>query len=175
MLKNRFKTKKKDKKILSVILAIAVVFTSIPTIGFINGTKEVSAAVSYSPKKIGVSLMCKDMLSGTNDDDVYKKLVRVNSLKEDSKSGSAFNNVGMVGLTYQNRHGDAGKSYRVNLKSDKYRALYDLAKKDQIEQSISANVKNHNHRSTKRHWNKIKQYGKIIFGYPVDETDNSFK
>lgn len=175
MQKYRFKTKKKGKKILSVILAVAVVITSIPVIGFIKGTAEVSAAVSYSPKKIGVSLMCKDMLSGTNDDDVYKKIVRVNSLKEDSKGGSAFNNVGMVGLTYQNRHGDAGKSYRVNLKSDKYRALYDLAKKGQIEQSISANVKNHNHRSTKRHWNKIKQYGKIIFGYPVDQTDNSFK
>lgn len=171
MRNHGFTTKGKGKKILSVILAASLFTTSISAIGFLQGTMEVKAAVTYSPKKIGVSLMCADMLSGSYADDVYKNIVRTSS---SSTSGSVFNNVGMLGLTYQTRHGDAGKSYRVNLKS-KYSGLYDLAKKNQIEQSISANVKNHNHRSTKRHWNKIKQYGKIIFGYPVDKTDNWFK
>ena len=55
------------------------------------------------------------------------------------------------------------KSYRASLKDEKYSGLYDLAKKGQIQtKAFSANVKNHNHRSTKRHWNKIKQYCKVI-------------
>lgn len=174
MLKHKFKIAVNKSKIISTVLTVAIVVTSIPVVEFFRGTQDVGAAVTYSPKKIGVSLMCKDMLSGSNDDNVYNALTRTNSLTEDSGGGSAFNNVGMLGLTYQNRHGDAGKSYRANLKSDKYKGLYDLAKKGQIEQSLSANVKNHNHRSTKRHWNKIKQYCKIIFGYPTSSGNGSF-
>ena len=174
MPKHRFKTLKQSKKILSTILATAIVVTSIPAVEFFRGAVNVNAAVTYEPKKIGVSLMCNDMLSGDNADNVYKALTRTNSLAEDSRNGSAFNNVNMLGLTYQNRHGGAGKSYWAELKSSKFVGLYDLAKKGQIEQSICANVKNHNHRSTKRHWNKIKQYGKIIFGYPKADNNDWF-
>ena len=174
MLKHKLVTMRKGKKILSTVLATAMIITSIPAMNFFNGALNVNAAVTYAPKKIGVSLLCSDMLSGNYGDNVYKALLRTNSLAEDSKNGSAFNNVNMLGLTYQNRHGDKGKSYRASLKDEKYSGLYDLAKKGQIQQSISANVKNHNHRSTKRHWNKIKQYCKVIFGYPLGSNNDWF-
>lgn len=174
MLKHKLVTMRKGKKILSTVLATAMIITSIPAMNFFKGALNVNAAVTYAPKKIGVSLLCSDMLSGNYGDNVYKALLRTNSLAEDSKNGSAFNNVNMLGLTYQNRHGDKGKSYRASLKDEKYSGLYDLAKKGQIQQSISANVKNHNHRSTKRHWNKIKQYCKVIFGYPLGSNNDWF-
>ena len=59
------------------------------------------------------------MLSGNYGDNVYKALLRTNSLAEDSKNGSAFNNVNMLGLTYQNRHGDKGKILQSKFKRRK--------------------------------------------------------
>ena len=70
MPKHRFKTLKQSKKILSTILATAIVVTSIPAVEFFRGAVNVNAAVTYEPKKIGVSLMCNDMLSGDNADNV---------------------------------------------------------------------------------------------------------
>lgn len=167
----RLKTGK--KRILSLILAVAMVVTSIPVSEWIHGVIHADARAIYEPEKLGVSLMCADMLKGEYADDVYKAIVRGKSQTEDRLYGSPFNNVGMFGLTYENKHGGAGKAYYTDVKTN-YSALYNLAKKGQIQQSICANAKNHNHTSTKNHWNKIKQYNKIILGYPTDEKNNLF-
>lgn len=161
------------KRILSLVLAVAMVVTSIPVSEWIHGVIHAEARAIYEPEKLGVSLMCADMLKGEYADDVYKAIVRGKSQTEDRLYGSPFNNVGMFGLTYENKHGGAGKAYYTDVKTN-YSALYNLAKKGQIEQSICANAKNHNHTSTKNHWNKIKQYNKIILGYPTDEKNNMF-
>lgn len=173
MRNGRFKKVRCGKRFLSVVLVLAMVITGIPAMEYFKGVTHADAAVTYEPKKIGVSLICRDMIS-SNADKVYSAVTRTNSLAEDSKNGSAFNNVNMLGLTYQNRHGDAGKSYWAELKSNKYKGLYDLAKKSQIEQSVSANVKNHNHSSFTKHWGKINQYCKIIFGYPKADNNDWF-
>lgn len=161
------------KRILSLILAIAMVVASIPVSEWFNGVIQVKAMAIYEPTKLGVSLMCADMLKSEYGDEVYNAIVRSKSQSEDRLYGSPFNNVGMFGLTYQNRHGGAGKAYYTDVKT-KYNALYNLAKKGQIQQSICANAKNHNHTSGKNHWNKIKQYNKIILGYPTDEKNDWF-
>ena len=161
------------KRILSLVLVVAMVVTSIPVSEWINGVKHAEARAIYEPQKLGISLMCADMLKGEYADDVYKAIVRGKSQKEDSLYGSPFNNVGMFGLTYENKHGGAGKAYYTDVKTN-YSALYNLAKKGQIEQSICANAKNHKHASTENHWNKINQYNKIILGYPTDEKNNMF-
>lgn len=159
------------KRVFSVVLAMAMVVVSVPV-------TYVNARATYEPVKLGVSLMCADMLKSEYADKVYNNIVRAKSQSEDSLYGSPFNNVGMFGttgdkLTYDNKHGGAGKAYYTDIKTD-YSALYNLAKKGQIEQSICANAKNHNHTSGKNHWNKIKQYNKIILGYPTDENNDLF-
>ena len=161
------------KRILSLILAIAMVVASIPVSEWFNGVMQAKAMAIYEPTKLGVSLMCADMLKSEYGDEVYNAIVRSKSQSEDRLYGSPFNNVGMFGLTYQNRHGGAGKAYYTDVKTN-YSALYNLAKKGQIQQSICANAKNHNHTSGKNHWNKIKQYNKIILGYPTDEKNDWF-
>lgn len=150
----------------------------IPAMELIKGVTHVKARATYEPVKLGVSLMCADMLKSEYADDVYTNIVRTKSQAEDSKNGSPFNNVGMFGttgdkLTYDNKHGDEGKAYYTDVKTD-YSALYNLAKKGQIQQSICANANNHKHRSTANHWGEIKQYNKIILGYPTDEKNNMF-
>ena len=132
------------KRILSLILAIAMVVASIPVSEWFNGVIQAKAMAIYEPTKLGVSLMCADMLKSEYGDEVYNAIVRSKSQSEDRLYGSPFNNVGMFGLTYQNRHGGAGKAYYTDVKTN-YSALYNLAKKGQIQQSICANAKNHNH------------------------------
>lgn len=171
-------TKKGKKRILSIVLAVTMLVASIPAMELINGVRHVDARATYEPVKLGVSLMCADMLKSEYAGKVYNNIVRTKSQAEDSKDGSPFNNVGMFGttgdkLTYANKHGDAGKAYYTDVKTD-YSALYNLAKKGQIEQSICANANNHNHRSTANHWGSIKQYNKIILGYPTDENNDMF-
>ena len=185
MSKRRLRISKIGKKrILSVVLAIAMVVVSIPVSEWMNGVTYVKARATYEPVKLGVSLLCQDMLSGegVDGDKVYNAIVRAKSQSEDSLYGSPFNNVGMFEfkgdntsekLTYDTKHGGAGKAYYTDVKTN-YSALYNLAKKGQIQKSICANAKNHKHASTKNHWNKIKQYNKIILGYPTDANNNMF-
>ena len=45
---------RKGKKILSTVLATAMIITSIPAMNFFKGALNVNAAVTYAPKKIGV-------------------------------------------------------------------------------------------------------------------------
>lgn len=173
MPKRKLRISKTGKKrILSLVLAMAMVITSIPVSEWIHGVTYADAMATYEPVKLGVSLMCADMLKSEYADKVYNAIVRSKSQSEDRLYGSPFNNVGMFGLTYQTKHGDAGKAYYTDVKT-KYNALYNLAKKGQIQQSICAKAKNHNHTSRK-HWNKIKQYNKIILGYPTDENNDWF-
>lgn len=169
------------KRVLSMILAMTMLLVSIPAWNLLNKATLVKALASYEPVKLGVSLMCADMLKSDYGDKVYKNIVRAKSQSEDRLHGSPFNNVGMFEfisdstkekLTYDNKHGGAGKAYYTDVKTD-YNALYNLAKKGQIEQSICANGKNHKHTSRK-HLNKIKQYNKIILGYPKDEKNDLF-
>lgn len=184
MLKRKWEMLKAGKKrIISLILAVAMVVVSIPVGAWINSVTYADARAIYEPVKLGVSLMCADMLKSEYGDQVYNNIVRAKSQSEDSLHGSPFNNVGMFEytdddnkkekLTYDNKHGGAGKAYYTDVKTN-YNALYNLAKKGQIQQSICANAQNHNHTSGKNHWNKIKQYNKIILGYPTDEKNDWF-
>lgn len=167
------------RRIISLVLAVTMLVASIPAMELIKGVTHVKARATYEPVKLGVSVMCADMLKSEYADKVYNNIVRTRSQAEDIYNGSPFNNVGMFGttgdkLTYDNKHDGAGKAYWTDVKTD-YSALYNLAKKGQIQQSICANAKNHNHRSTKNnHVNKIKQYNKIILGYPKDEKNDMF-
>ena len=167
------------RRIISLVLAVTMLVASIPAMELINGVTHVEARATYEPVKLGVSLMCADMLKSEYADKVYDNIVRTRSQAEDYYYGSPFNNVGMFGttgdkLTYDNKHDGAGKAYWTDVKTD-YSALYNLAKKGQIQQSICANAKNHKHRSTKNnHVNEIKQYNKIILGYPKDDKNDMF-
>lgn len=171
MQKWKNNTLKRSKKVRSIILATAIIVTSIPAMSFLQGLYAADMEVGYNIANLGVTVMCKDLLNVNKADDMYNALVSTPSAAEDSKNGSYFNNVRITGLTYNNKHGSNGKTYDINLQSDQYKPLVTLAKKWQIQQSITAYARNHNHRSTKRHWNKIKQYCKIILGYPTSSKN----
>ena len=173
MLHNRVKVLKKSRRMLSIVLAGAITVTSIPAICLLSKTVRVEAAINYKPKKLGVCLLCNDMVSGSDAANIYNSLVRTDSQAENKSRGSYYNSVFITGLKFRDTHGDAGKAYWVNLKSS-YKELYNLAKKGQVEQSVMANIKNHSHSSFTKHWKKITQYGKIILGYPNSSENNLF-
>lgn len=165
---------KRSKRVLSIVLATAIIVTSIPAMAFFKGLTNVEAEVSFKKKGLGVAVMCNDLQTDKYEENMYNALVNTPSAAEDSKNGSVFNNVKITDLKYSDKHGSNGKTYDISLTSDQFKPLAEMAKKNQIQQSITAYAKNHNHRSTKRHWNKIKQYCKIILGYPTSSTNESF-
>ncbi|MFR4318658.1 MAG: hypothetical protein ACLT2Z_04005 [Eubacterium sp.] len=88
MLHNRVKVLKKSRRMLSIVLAGAITVTSIPAICLLSKTVRVEAAINYKPKKLGVCLLCNDMVSGSDAANIYNSLVRTDSQAENKSRGS---------------------------------------------------------------------------------------
>lgn len=165
------KLSKKAKKVFSSILAATLVMGSIPASTFLGEAVQVRAATTYSPQKYGVGVLCRDLTTGDRAKEIFNALVRCNSQAEDSRNGSIYNNVGMVGYKYSKTKAGSGETFSVNVQKN-YPALYNQS--GQISQNLMAYITNDKHKNFGHHWGNRTQYGKIIFGYPTKANNESF-